>query len=217
MRINKSQFIFKEKKEKGGEINQHLISIDKENDWFFNDKLINTGNGKNYGVDITFEKYLSYGYYYMITGSVFNSEYKGGDNIWRDTRYNRNYAFNFLIGKEWEMGKNKQNVLGLNARLSYQGGDHYSPINSTLSNQNQDVVFDETKAYSLQFDPAFTTHFTASYKINKMKSSQEIAFKILNATQYKEFMNFQYNYQTQNVDEIREAIFIPNLSWKVEF
>ncbi len=191
--------------------------INQQNDWFFNGKLQNTGKGKNYGVDITFEKYLSKGYYYMITGSIFNSQYKGGDNIWRDTRYNRNYAFNFLIGKEWPMGKNKQNVLGLNARLSYQGGDHYSPINTMFSTQNQDVVFDETKAFSKQVSTAFTSHFTASYKINKKSSAQEIAFKIINATQYKEFMGFQYNHQTQKVDEHREAIFIPNLSWKIEF
>lgn len=191
--------------------------INQQNDWFFNGKLQNTGNGKNFGVDITFEKYLSQGYYYMITASLFNSQYKGGDNIWRDTRYNRNYAFNVLIGKEWQTGKNKQNVLGLNARFSFQGGNHYSPINNTQSSINQEVVFDETKAFSKQVSPAFTSHFTASYKINKKKSAQEIAFKIINATQYKEFMGFQYNYQTQKVDEHREAIFIPNLSWKIEF
>jgi len=90
--------------------------------------LQNDGIGKNYGVDITFEKYLSHGYYYMITGSVFNSQYKGGENIWRNTRYNRIFSFNFLIGKEWQMGRNKQNVLGLNDRLSSQCGDRYSTI-----------------------------------------------------------------------------------------
>jgi hypothetical protein len=191
--------------------------INQQNDWFFNGKLQSTGNGKNYGVDITFDKYLSRGYYYMITGTLLNSQYRGGDNIWRDTRYNRNYAFNFLIGKEWGMGKNKQNVLGLNVRLSYQGGDHYSPINARLSTQNQEVIFDESNAFSKQVSPAFTSHFTASYKINKRKLAQEIALKIINATHYKEFMGFKYNYQTQKVDEHREAIFIPNLSWKIEF
>jgi hypothetical protein len=191
--------------------------LNQQNDFFFRDKLQNTGAGSNYGVEITLEKYLSQGYYYMLTSTLFNSQYKGGDNVWRDTRYNRKYAFNFLIGKEWQAGSSKKNVLGLNARFSYQGGDHYSPINPTLSTLNQDVIFDETKAFSMQVMPAFTTHLTASYKINKKKSTHEIAFKILNATQYKEFMGFQYNYQTQLVDEHREAIFIPNLSYKIEF
>jgi hypothetical protein len=97
--------------------NSSFSMINQQNDWFFNGKLQNNGTGKNYGMDITFEKYLSQGYYYMITASLFNSQYKGGDNVWRDTRYNRNFALNFLIGKEWQMGKNKQNILGLNARL----------------------------------------------------------------------------------------------------
>lgn len=191
--------------------------INQQNDWFFNEQLQNNGNGKNYGVDITFEKYLSQGYYYMITGSLFNSKYKGGDNIWRSTRYNRNFTFNFLIGKEWQMGSNKQNVLSLNARLSYQGGDHYSPINTIESETEQDLIFDESRAFSKQFSPAFISHFTASYRMNKNKSTHEIALKIINATSYKEFTGFEYNFQTQKIDERREALILPNLSYKIEF
>ncbi len=34
---------------------------------------------------------------------------------------------------------------------------------------------------------------------------------------YEEFTGFQFNYATQKVDERREALFIPNLSYKIEF
>lgn len=191
--------------------------INQQNDWFFNQKLQNDGVGRNYGVDLTFERYLSQGYYYMVTGSVFNSQYKGGDNLWRSTRYNRNFTFNFLVGKEWQLGNNKQNVLGLNARLGYQGGDHYSPINALASTSEQTAVIDESKAFSKQFPPAFTSYFTASYKINKMKSTHIFALQIINVTNYKEFTGFQYNYLTRKVDERREALMFPNLSYKIEF
>ena len=33
--------------------------INQQNDWFFDGKLQNSGKGRNYGLDITFEKYLS--------------------------------------------------------------------------------------------------------------------------------------------------------------
>lgn len=191
--------------------------INQQNDWFFNGKLQNTGKGRNYGIDITFEKYLSKGYYYMATASLFNSQYSGGDQVWRDTRYNRNFALNFLAGKEWLLGHDKQNILGLNARLSYQGGDHYSPINTALSLANQDVVFDETKAFSQQYPSAFTSHFTASYKLNKKKTAHEFALKIINLTQYREYLGFRYNHQTQAVDVNREATFIPNVSYRIDF
>ncbi|MCB0515911.1 MAG: carboxypeptidase-like regulatory domain-containing protein [Chitinophagales bacterium] len=189
--------------------------INQQNDWFFDGKLENSGFGKNYGIDITFEKYLSKGYYYMATVSLFNSQYKGGDNVWRNTRYNRNFAFNFLIGKEWLTGKNKNRVWGINARVSYQGNDRYSPINESLSLET--VVFDETAAFSLQYSPAFVSHFTTSYKINKTKTAQEFSLKIINLTQFKEYLGFRYNYRTQSVDLYREATFVPNISYKIEF
>ena len=57
---------------------QHLYSIpvvDKTSfsfinlqaDWFFNSKLQNSGSGRNYGLDLTMEKYLERGFYFMIT------------------------------------------------------------------------------------------------------------------------------------------------------
>ncbi len=191
--------------------------INLQNDWFFNSRLENTGKGRNYGIDISLDKYMTDGFYYMFTASIFNSEYQGGDKNWRNTRFNRNFGFNFLMGKEWQFGDNKQKTFGLNARFSYQGGDRYSPINTKASAQTQDVVFDERKSFSKQIAPSFTSHFTILYKVNKKKTTREIAFKLLNATMFKEFYDFQYNYKTQSVTEHREAIFIPNLSYKIEF
>lgn len=191
--------------------------INLQNDWFFNEKLQNTGKGKNYGIDISLDKYMANGFYYMFTASIFSSQYKGGDNIWRNTRYNRNFAFNYLAGKEWQFGDNKQKVFGVNVRASYQGGDRYSPIDAAKSISNQQVEFDESKAFSKQISPSFTTHFTILYRKNRAKSTSEWAFKVLNATMFKEFYGFQYNYKTQTVSEHRETIFIPNLSYKIQF
>lgn len=191
--------------------------INQQNDLFFNGKLQNTGKGKNYGADITFEKYLSRGYYYLLTASLLSAQYTGGDRVWRNSRYNKGYAFNFLIGKEWQTGRKRQNVLGLNLRLSYGGGGRYSPVDAAASATARDAVFDETKAFSLQLSPAFVSHFTAVYKINKSRRAQEISLKIINATMYKEFQGFYYNYIDQRVDEYRETLFIPNLSYRIEF
>jgi hypothetical protein len=191
--------------------------VNMQNNWFFAEKLQNTGSGRNYGLEFTFEKYMAHGYYYMLTASLFNSEYRGGDNIWRNTRYNRSYLFNGLAGKEWRTGTAKKNALGLNIRFSYQGGDRYSPINTPLSLQQQTAVYDETKAFSLQLPPSFTAHFTASFKINRQHSTHELAFKMLNITGQKEFSGHAYNFTTQTIDKQESLIFIPNLSYRIEF
>jgi hypothetical protein len=191
--------------------------INLTNDWFFNQRLENTGKGRNYGIDISLDKYLTNGFYYMVTASLFNSAYKGGDNTWRSTRFNRNYVINFLAGKEWAFGFSRNKSFGANIRFSFQGGDRYSPVDPVKSNAAQDVVFDETKAFSKQLSPSFITHFTILYRINRRSTTSEFALKVLNAGSYREFYNFEYNYKTQSVQQHRESIVIPNLSYKLAF
>jgi hypothetical protein len=191
--------------------------INLQNDLFFGEKLQNTGEGRNYGIDITLEKYISKGYYYLFTASVYNSEYKGGDHVWRNSRFNRNYVFNFLLGKEWQMGKNGQNVLSLNTRFSYQGGNRYSQVNEAASYLAKDIIYDETNAFDLQADPSLNVHFTASYKVNKKKSSREIALKILNVTGQPDFKGYRYNLLSNQIEKDVASVLIPNLSYKIEF
>ena len=191
--------------------------LNLQDDWFMHDTLVNKGKGLNYGIDITFEKFMSRGYYFMLTTSLFRSRYTGGDGIWRNTRYNRGFLANFLIGKEWLTGQRKQNVFSANLRLSYQGGDRYTPVNDAASAAKQDVVYNEQDAFSLQLSPAFLGHFTLSYKVNRKHVSHEFAVKVLNAGLYKEFYGYRYNLKNGKADPNREALVIPNLSYKIEF
>jgi len=191
--------------------------INLQSDFFFAERLDNTGKGQNYGIDVTLEKYMSHGYYAMFTGSIFSSRYTGGDGVWRDTRFNRSYVFNLLGGKEWQKGRTGANVLGLNVRVSYQGGERYTPVNYAASAAAGDVVYNDVSTFGSQFNPAFVTHLTASYKINRKAVAHTIALKVINATMYPEFEGFKYNYLTGSIDETRQALIVPNISYKIEF
>lgn len=192
-------------------------AVNFQSDWFFAEKLINQGQGRNYGVDITLEKYMSNGFYYMATTSIFESKYKGGDDVWRDTRFNRNYVVNLLAGKEWKVGKHKQNAFNINGRLTFQGGDRFSPIDYEATKAAKAVVYDETRAYSVQSAPIMNVHLTLAYRKNKAKSSGEIALKIVNLTQQPDFFGYQYNFRTGGVDKDLETVVLPNLSYKIQF
>ena len=130
------------------------FSVINHEEFYLDRILTNTGQGRNYGIDITLEQYMKNGFYYMITGSLFKSKYRGGDNVWRNTRLDKNYLLNLLAGKEWMVGKLKQNVLSLNGRLFFQGGERYTPVNEERSQTEHDIFFDETKAYSKRFNPS---------------------------------------------------------------
>ncbi|HEV7347971.1 TonB-dependent receptor [Telluribacter sp.] len=191
--------------------------INLTNQWYLSEKLVNTGKGRNYGLDLTLERYLSRGYYFLLTTSLFNSEYSGDNGIWRNTMFNRRYLSNLLVGKEWQVGRSRQHVLGINTRLTVQGGEPYTPVNTAASLAKKEVVYTEGQLYSRQLPPALLAHFTASYKINRAKTAHELALKVLNATQYGDFYGFRYNYRQHTIDEHREAIMIPNVSYRIEF
>jgi hypothetical protein len=194
-----------------------VLSLINYQDFYLMIPLVNEGEGRNYGIDFTLERYLHNGYYYMFTASVFESRYKGGDGVWRDTRLNRNFLVNTLGGKEWKLGKHKQNILGVNLRISYQGGDRYIPIDEAASIAAQNLIYDNSRAYQAQLSPAFISHFTVSYKINKKNLSHEFAVKMINASGHEEFQGYEYNYRTNKPEMFRSAVSIPNISYKVEF
>jgi hypothetical protein len=60
-------------------------------------------------------------------------------------------------------------------------------------------------------------HLTIAYRKNKLKSSREIALKIVNLTQQPDFFGYQYNYRTGSIDKDLEVILLPNLSYKIHF
>lgn len=194
-------------------------SVLNRRDFWVEDPLVNKGKGENYGVDLTFEKYMSKGLYYMITASLFNSKYCGGDRVWHNTRYNRNYVINGLIGKEWMMGRNKQNVLSVNFRLTLQGGERYAPVdeNATLKDPDNEVHYDETKAFSKQLSPMLLANYSISYKMNKRKLSHEFAIQGVNATRSKEFYGHDYNIKTNEIEENSGKTVLTNISYKIQF
>lgn len=188
-------------------------------EFYVEDALVNKGKGINIGVDMTFEKYLNHGYYYMASASVFNSRYRGGDGRWYNTKFNRNFILNILGGKEWLLGRNKNKILSINLRAVLQGGDRYSPVDTeaTLNDPDKVVRYDETKTYSKQFNPILMFHYTVSYRINIKNKSHEFAIKMLNATGSKEYYGHSYNYKTETIHSNKQKMSLSNISYKFEF
>lgn len=192
------------------------FSILNYNGYGLDKMLINNGKGRNYGLDITLERYLRNGWYALLTGSLFKSEYMGGDNVWRNTRMDQRFITNGLVGKEWIFGKNKNKVFSANIRLTYQGGYRYTPIDNEKSQIEHGIKEDEAHAYSLKLPNSFTTDLTLRLRVNKKKIAHEFSFMILNANGFKQ-TGYAYNIATNAIEEKRYAPIIPSISWKIYF
>lgn len=187
--------------------------------FYVEDALVNKGKGRNVGVDLTLEKYLTNGFYYLVTASIFDSKYKGGDGVWYNTKYNSRFVVNGLTGKEWTIGIKKRNVLGVNLKLTLQGGQRYSPVDeaSSLLHIDKEIKYDENQAYSKQFDPLFVANYTITYRMNRSKRSHEFALKWLNATGAKEYYGHAYSLHGHNIEAKKQATSLFNVLYRIDF
>jgi len=188
-----------------------------ELDWFFNETLVNKGTGNNLGIDFTLERFLKNGFYYLFTASVFDSKYKGGDEIERNGLYNKHFIFNLLGGKEWRMGKSESNILGINGRFTYMGGDRLTPILEAESIQKDEIVYDYSMAYAGKEKNAALLSFSVSYRINKQNHAGIWSFHLLNALGNQEFRGYEISDKTGLPEKKFDQIMVPNLSYKIEF
>lgn len=198
----------------------YISTLNNDNALFFNESLCSEGTGRNIGIDFTLERFLCKGFHYMLTASVYDSKYTAADGIERNTRYNKNYVFNMVAGKECNIGKNKNKLLGVNARINYLGGNRIERVNIPLSMQREEVVYGETDgnlAFEQKFNDIPVVSFGISYRKNKPGYSSVWAVQVLNATKSEEFADNYYNFKSGGIDTKFEGIMIPNISYKIEF
>jgi hypothetical protein len=184
-------------------------------DMYFEDPLVNEGSGSNMGIDITLERYMKDGYYYMFTGSFFDSKYKGGDGIQRNTSYNRNMVLNLLGGKEWKVRKN--NIISVNGKLAYMGGNRFTPPNQELSQASEMVVLDESRAFEWQEDNKLFVDIAVNYRINRPKVSHVLILQGKNVLMTEEMFGWAYDFKQQKVVSQGMTMVYPFFSYRLEF
>lgn len=192
-------------------------TINLESEWYFTSRFSNEGTGTNIGIDLTLERFLKNGYYYLLTASLYESKYVGGDNIERNTRYNGNFVINLLFGKEWTLGVSKNKIFGVNTRFKAMGGQRMTPLDWELSNELGEVRYDHTRPFEDQKPDIYQLDLTLSYRINKKNHSSIWSLQVLNVLGREEFYGYAYSYETNEIKEESHMIIVPNLSYKIEF
>ncbi len=189
--------------------------INFKQDWTFRGSLVNNSVGINKGIDITLERFLHDNYYFLITASLFDSKYKVDGDVWRNTRYNKDYVINLLFGKEFFI--RKKNILGINVRLNFSGGERVSPILSDKSLEEKTVYYDETRPFENQMPAIKYLDLTITYRINRVRYSSVWAFQMKNVLGESYSFEYVYNFKTNTIDDSKIVVVLPVLSYKIEF
>ncbi len=180
------------------------------------DNLVNAGTGKNYGAEMTIEKFFSNGYYGLFTSSFYSSKYKGSDGIERNTAFNGKYVFNILGGKEWKVGS--RNILSTDIKFTNAGGRAFTPVDISAS-QLADREVLSTNAYSTNYDNYFRLDIKGGYTINSKnkKLSQSFSLDLQNVTNHKNMFSQTYDNQKMSLNTTYQLGFFPNFIYKLQF
>lgn len=181
--------------------------------------LVNEGTGKNYGAELTVEKFFSKGYYLLMTGSLYESKYKGSDGIEHNTAFNTRYTFNFLTGKEFKIGKDKRNALTFDTKLTTAGGRYYTPLDLEASIAKGSEVYREDLAFSQRVGSYFRWDVKFGYRLNskKRKLSQQFFLDFQNVTNHENVFAYRFNRERGEVQQVNQIGFFPDVLWRVQF
>jgi hypothetical protein len=190
----------------------------------------NSGTGRNVGIDFTFNKSLAKGNYFLITASVFDSKYSVRDQTF-NTRFNNRYLFNILYGKEWKVGKQRNNVFSINGKFKLIGGTRYNELDQNTIDYYLDLfdgdidydyidygdLFKKGTRYSGQAPAYWRFDVGIAYKINRSKSTHSIMLDFQNVTNHQNIHSYYFDSSTNKQEPYYQMGIIPVFNYRVEF
>jgi CarboxypepD_reg-like domain len=182
----------------------------------YKENLVNNGVGQNYGMELTIEKFFSTNYYFLFTTSIYQSTYKGSDEVWRNTAFNGHYVVNGLAGYELKL-KNNWSAL-VDMKLTLAGGLRYSEIDLPASIANKEATYKDNQAFEKQNKTYIKPDIKFTIRKDfKKKIALEWALDIQNVINYQNVYLNWYDKNTQTEHPVYQNGRFPTVQLKLEF
>lgn len=187
---------------------------------FFPDSLKNTGTGTNYGLELTVQKFFDKSFFFLFSGSFYESKYKGSDGIERNTSYNGHYTFNLLGGKEFAL--NKKQLISLGVKVTYAGGKRYGFVDINKSKILNELSFIDSAFNERQFKDYFRLDFKINWIYNAKKMTHEIGIDLVNLLNTENLLGLAYapnlaDPSAEPIAQKKQLGFLPLFYYKIDF
>ncbi len=125
--------------------------------------LVNRGTGRNVGVELTLEKFISKNYYLLTNATLFSSTYTTGSSSKRwHTAMDGGYILNLTGGGEYAISKSW--TLTADLKSTFAGGMRYTPLLREQSAAEKQPVLDAEQSNTLQMKPYFRTDIKLGFR-----------------------------------------------------
>ncbi|MCB9225061.1 MAG: TonB-dependent receptor [Crocinitomicaceae bacterium] len=183
--------------------------------------LDNDGKGRNYGVELTVEKYLDKGFYFLVNSSLYESKYTASNGVEYNSAFNGNFTFNSLAGYEFRFkqkeGARTSKSLTLDTKFTYNGGKRYTPVLVNESMLAGYEIRDWTNTNTARYPDYMKLNFRIAFKVVGKKVTQEWAADIQNVTNRKNVFVQNFNAQSGTWNTTYQTGFLPIGQYRLYF
>lgn len=195
-------------------INQgHGFFLDRQ----YSDSLVNEGNGKNYGLELTLEKYFQKHLFFLFTASLFRSTYEGSNYAERRSAFDVGYALNAAAGYEFIMGKRKWGVMSFGLKATWAGRNPYLPYDQSATVLAAEPVYDWEKAYQPVFPEYKRFAFRFGIRRNMPGYTLEFALDLQYRTNFTNVALQRINPRTGEIRDFFGMSLFPMGTWRLLF
>jgi CarboxypepD_reg-like domain len=183
----------------------------------------NGGKGRNYGLDLSLQKYLTDRAFFLLAGSLYRSKFYVPQlglvrEEWKSTRFDGGHTLNLTVGREFTKQKNGKTIInGISGKLAWLGGFRDTPIDLAASEATGYTVYFQQYAFTEKLDDYFRIDLRLYRKWNKTSKNSMLSLDIQNLTNRK---NAQYHYFDTVQGKVllkRQLGLLPIMTWRGEF
>lgn len=178
-------------------------------------RLKNIGKGRNYGLEITYQKLLSHDIYMMVSGSLYSATFVTYEGERKKGRFDGRHTFSFTGGKEFKSGT--QRIWGINTKILWLGGFRETPIDYDASKLYKQTLYRNDDLFALKLKDYFRPDLRVYLKTSHASYSTTLALDLQNVSGTKNEAFSYYDAFQQKIIRQKQLGLIPVLSYRWEF
>jgi hypothetical protein len=173
--------------------------------------LSDAGQGRSYGLEISWQKKRTDRLYGIVSASLFRSQYCGLDGVWRDRISDRHFLFNvvggYKLGRGWELG----------ARWLMAGGMPYTPFNMEASTAANAGIYEQQRINGERLKAYHSLNLSLDKRFFFQGSSLTLNLSLWNAYNADNTAFLFWNRVENRPDAEKQWSILPVLGVKYEF
>ena len=178
-------------------------------------RFYNKGTARNYGLEATFQKYLTNAFYMLVSGSLYKATYVDYLGFRRDSRFDGGHTSSLTAGKEFKSSRG--GLWGVNAKILWLGSFRDKPIDAEYSAALKQTIYLYESEYTVKMKDYFRPDLRIYWKKGKARYNRTLAIDLQNVSGTKNEAYRYFDTRQKRVVVQEQLGLIPVLSYRVEF